>query len=89
MAISLVASTRGVTLLPAYTRNFLPWSVTSRPLQGEAPMIDLVIGYQKANGSPILRLFCSRIDELIARVAAPRSQPKQRLSQRAGRGVLK
>ena len=79
MAISLVASTRGVTLLPAYTRNFLPWSVTSRPLQGEAPMIDLVIGYQKVNRSPILRLFCSRIDELIARVAAPRSQPEQRL----------
>jgi LysR family transcriptional regulator, hca operon transcriptional activator len=69
MAISLVASTRGVTLLPAYARNFLPGSVASRPLQGEAPTIDLVIGYQKANGSPILRLFCSRIDDLIARVA--------------------
>ncbi len=75
MAISLVASTRGVTLLPAYARNFLPWSVTSRPLQGETPMIDLVIGYQKANRSPILRLFCSRIDGLIASVAARRRQP--------------
>jgi hypothetical protein len=30
---------------------------------------DLVIGYQKANRSPILRLFLSRIDDLIARVA--------------------
>ena len=69
MAISLVASTRGVTLLPAYARNFLPWSVTSRPLQGETPMIDLVIGYQKANGSPILKLFLSRVEDLIARVA--------------------
>lgn len=88
MAISLVASTRGVTLLPAYARNFLPWSVTSRPLQGEAPTIDLVIGYQKANRSPILQLFCSRIDELVARVAAPGGQPEQRLSQQAGSGRL-
>jgi LysR family hca operon transcriptional activator len=69
MAISLIASTRGVTLLPAYARNFLPWSVTSRPLAGETPLIDLVIGYQKANRSPILELFLSRIDDLIARVA--------------------
>ena len=69
MAISLVASTRGVALLPAYARNFLPWSVTSRPLEGETPTIDLVIGYQKANRSPILKLFLSRIDDLIARVA--------------------
>jgi LysR family hca operon transcriptional activator len=69
MAISLVASTRGVALMPAYARNFLPWSVTSRPLEGETPMIDLVIGYQKANRSPILKLFLSRIDDLIARVA--------------------
>jgi LysR family hca operon transcriptional activator len=67
MAISLVASTRGVTLLPAYARNFLPWSVTSRSLEGEVPTIDLVIGYQKANRSPLLKLFLSRIDDLIAR----------------------
>jgi LysR family hca operon transcriptional activator len=69
MAISLVASTRGMTLLPAYARNFLPWSVTSRPLEGETPTIDLVVGYQKANRSPTLKLFLSRIDDLIARVA--------------------
>ena len=69
MAMSLVASTRGVTLLPAYARNFFPWSVVSRPLEGEAPTIDLVIGYNKANTSPILKLFLSRTDELIARVA--------------------
>ena len=31
MAMSLVASARGVTLLPAYAKNFLPWSVISRP----------------------------------------------------------
>jgi LysR family hca operon transcriptional activator len=69
MAVSLVASTRGVTLLPAYAQNFLPKSVTSRPLKGETPTIDLVIGYHKANSSPILGLFLSRSDDLIRRVA--------------------
>jgi hypothetical protein len=37
MAMSVVASTRGVALLPEYARNFLTWSVTSRPLEGETP----------------------------------------------------
>jgi len=69
MFMSLVASTRGVTLLPAYARNFLPWSVTSRPLQGEPPTIDLVIGYSRKNPSRVLKLFLSRADELIERVA--------------------
>jgi LysR family hca operon transcriptional activator len=69
MAISLVASTRGVTLLPAYAVNFLPWSVISRKLAGETPTIDLVIGHHKANTSPILKLFLARSDDLIARVA--------------------
>jgi len=66
MAISLVASTRGVALLPASARNFLPWSVVSRPLKGEAPTIDVVAAYHKANSSPILQRFLSRIDELVA-----------------------
>jgi LysR family hca operon transcriptional activator len=70
MAVSLVASTRAVTLLPAYARNFLPGSVISRPLEGAVPTIDLVIGYSKANGSPLLKLFLARSDELVARVAA-------------------
>jgi LysR family hca operon transcriptional activator len=69
MAMSLVASTRGVALLPAYVRNFMPWSVISRPLKGHAPTIDLVIGFNRANPSPILNLFLSRTDELIARVS--------------------
>ncbi len=84
MAISLVASTRGVTLLPAYARNFLPWSVISIPLEGEAPTIDLVVGYNKAETSPVLKFFLSRIDELIARVGTPSPNP---LPQ-AGEGVL-
>ncbi len=68
MAMSLIASTRGVALLPAYAQNFLPWSVTSRPLKGDPPTIDLVLGYNKANRSPILTLLLSRLDELVARV---------------------
>jgi LysR family hca operon transcriptional activator len=64
MAMSLVASTRGLALLPAYAKNLLPWSVVSRPLEGEAPTIDLVVGHSKANTSPILKLFLSRLEEL-------------------------
>lgn len=64
MALSLIASTRGVALLPAYAENFLPWSVTSRPLKGEAPTIELVVGYNRTNRSPTLELFLSRIDQI-------------------------
>jgi LysR family hca operon transcriptional activator len=69
MAMSLVASTRGLALMPAYAKNLLPWSVVSRPLEGEAPTIDLVVGYSKENTSPILKLFLSRVDTLINRVS--------------------
>jgi LysR family hca operon transcriptional activator len=64
MAISLVASTRGVALMPAYARNLLPPSVISRPLEGEAPTIEIAVGYSESNSSPILRLFLSRLGEL-------------------------
>ena len=66
MAVSLVASTRGVALLPASARHFLPWSVVSRPLKGEAPTIDVTVGYHKANTSSILKRFLSRVDHLTA-----------------------
>jgi len=69
MAMSLIASTGGVGLLPAYAQNFLPRSVTSRPLQGQTPTVDLVLGYNKANQSPLLKLLLSRLDELVARVS--------------------
>jgi LysR family transcriptional regulator, hca operon transcriptional activator len=68
MAISLVASTRGLSLMPAYAKNLLPWSVVSRPLQGEAPTIDLALAYNKTNTSPILKLFLSKLGELRAHV---------------------
>jgi DNA-binding transcriptional LysR family regulator len=69
MGMSLIASTRGVGLLPAYAQNFLPSSLTSRPLKGETPTIELVLGYKKSNKSPILKLLLSRLDELVARVS--------------------
>jgi LysR family hca operon transcriptional activator len=76
MAMSLIASTRSVALLPAYVQPFLPWSVISRPLVGEVPTIDLVVGYNKTNMSPILKLFLSRLDDLIARVSNNRPAAK-------------
>ena len=69
MGMSLIVSARGVGLLPAYAQNFLFSSVTSRPLKGIAPTVDLVLGYRKSNQSPILKLFLSRLDELVARVS--------------------
>lgn len=68
MGMSLIASTRGVGLLPAYAQNFLSQSVTSRPLKGITPTVDLVLGYKKSNKSSILKLLLSRLDELVARV---------------------
>ena len=76
MAMSLVASTRGVALLPAFARNFLTLSVISRPLAGEAPSIDLVLGYHKANNSPLLRTFLSRVDDMISHVAKSSEKSK-------------
>jgi len=69
MGMSLIASTRGVGLLPAYAQNFLPSSITSRPLKGDAPTVELVLGYRKSNRSPILKLLLSSLDELVARVS--------------------
>jgi LysR family hca operon transcriptional activator len=75
MAVSLIASTRGLALLPVYAMHFLPRSLVTRPLVGTAPTIDLVLGYRKANTSPLLKLFLSRADELIARVSKRSGEP--------------
>jgi LysR family transcriptional regulator, hca operon transcriptional activator len=64
MAISLVVSTRGLALMPSYAKDLLPRSVVSRPLEGTAPTIDVAVGYNRTNTSPILKLFLSRLDEL-------------------------
>jgi LysR family hca operon transcriptional activator len=65
-AMSLVASTRGLALMPAYATHLMPPSLVSRPLLGEAPTIDVAVGYSKASTSPILKLFLSRLEELRA-----------------------
>ena len=67
--MSLIVSTRGVALLPTYAKNLLPDSVTSRPLKGDLPTIDLCLGYRKNNTSPVLQAFLSQFDELVARVS--------------------
>jgi LysR family hca operon transcriptional activator len=65
-AISMITSTRAVMLLPAYTRRYLPESITTRPVKGQAPALDLVIAYHKANKSAILKLLLSRVGKLAA-----------------------
>ena len=69
MAISLVASTRGLSLMPAYAKNMLPWSVVSRPLKGEPPTIELALAYSNSNDSPILKLLLTKLDDLKAQAA--------------------
>jgi LysR family hca operon transcriptional activator len=68
VAISLVASTGGVGLLPFYVRHMLPPTLISRPLDGAPPMIDLVLGYSRANPSPQLKTLLSKIDQLKVQV---------------------
>jgi LysR family transcriptional regulator, hca operon transcriptional activator len=75
MVMSLVVSTRGLALMPAYAKNLLPSSVVSRPLESEAPTIDVAVGYSKANTSPILKLFLSRVDALVERVSRKFGDP--------------
>jgi len=50
--------------LPAYTKRFLPETITTRPVQGETPTLDLVLAYHKSNKSPILKLLLSRVSKL-------------------------
>jgi len=67
-AMSLVISTGGVTLIPLYAQNMLTPNVVARALDGTPPMIDLTLGYNDANSSPLLRRFLSRSDELAGNV---------------------
>ena len=63
--MSLVVSAGAVTLLPIYVKNAL---IVTRPLQGDVPTIDLVLGYAKANTSPVLKRILARADDLVALV---------------------
>jgi LysR family hca operon transcriptional activator len=70
--MSLVASTGGFTLLPLYALNALIPAVIARPLPGEVPTIDLVMGYSKSNTSPLLKRFLLRADELVSCTPQPK-----------------
>jgi LysR family hca operon transcriptional activator len=67
-AMSLVASTGGVTLVPLYAQNMLAPNVVARALEGVPPTVDLTLGYNQANPSPLLCRLLSRADELVASV---------------------
>jgi LysR family transcriptional regulator, hca operon transcriptional activator len=78
-----VASTGGFTLLPAYVQKALIPSVVARPLHGEVPTIDLVMGYNKSNTSPLLKSFLRRAAELVER--GPHGNSSLRTLQRGVR----
>jgi len=88
MAMSLIASTRGVALLPEYARNFLPRAVTCRPLAGRPAAIELVLGYARTNTSPPLALFLSRLDHLPREypMVAPNQATRSGLAEQIGLG---
>ena len=66
--MSLVASTGGVTLVPLYAQNMLAPNVVARALEGSSPTVDLALGYNQANSSPLLYRLLSRADELVTNV---------------------
>jgi LysR family hca operon transcriptional activator len=57
MALSLVVSTGGMTILPAYVQQLMPVSLVARPLAEPAPAIELVVGYDPTSPSPLLKRF--------------------------------
>jgi LysR family hca operon transcriptional activator len=67
-AMSLVASSGGVTLVPLYAQNMLSPNVVARALEGIPPKVDLVLGYAEENPSPLLRRLLSRANEMIVSV---------------------
>ena len=68
-AMSLVASIGGVSIPPLNTASMLIPSVVVRPLKGVPPTVDLMMGYNKSNMSPLLKRFLFRADELVKRVS--------------------
>ena len=63
--LSLVASLRGVALMPAHVEALLPWSMVSRHPKGDPLTIDLAVGYRSDNPSPVLKTFLGGLDQLI------------------------
>jgi LysR family hca operon transcriptional activator len=75
--MSLVASTGSLMLLPIYATKMLVPSVVARPLAGEPPTVDLVMGYSKSNTSALLKRFLARTDDLVAAVQKQNSKPEK------------
>jgi LysR family hca operon transcriptional activator len=82
--MSLVASTGCLMLLPIYGTKMLAPSVIARPLEGEPPTVDLVLGYNKSNTSALLKRFLTRVDDLVGRVrsAEMKSESNRTASKR-------
>lgn len=62
--ISLIRSTGGVAILPAYVEPLLPWTIVSRRLKGEQPTVDLAAAYRSDNPSPTLKAFLQNIEQI-------------------------
>jgi LysR family hca operon transcriptional activator len=65
-----IGGSKKATVLRAVTEDYLRRCGLDIKLdhgvEGEPPTIDLAVGYSKANTSPILKLFLSRLEELRA-----------------------
>jgi len=64
MAMALVGSTGGVTLLPRYAQRLLPPELTWRPLAGETPSIEIALGFARANTSAATQRFVAELSDL-------------------------
>ena len=54
--------------------GLLPWSVVSRPHEGNAPTIDAAEGYNRTNTSLIPKPFLSLLDELTGTAQTRQTQ---------------
>jgi LysR family hca operon transcriptional activator len=68
MAISLISTTPCLGFVPTYVEKLMPPNVTTRPLAGTPPTIELVMAYNRESTSPLLKRLLARADELIANV---------------------
>ena len=75
--MSLAASTGSLMLLPVYVTNMLVPSLVARPLEGEPPTVNLVMGYNKSNTSALLKRFLLRADDLVAGVQTQNSKSER------------
>ncbi|MBB3428979.1 LysR family hca operon transcriptional activator [Rhizobium sp. BK312] len=63
--ISVVVSSGGVTLIPAYAKDLLTPNVVARPLAGIPPTIELTLGYNPTNSSRPLQNLLSQKGQIL------------------------